>query len=87
MNAAPHPLKTTLTLLLVAEGQQKHHDSFDDAVSTVIESLFSEWGDERKADLYALLADRVQHDMPIGKMEEVVQRCLWDNQNHWEGRL
>lgn len=74
-----HPTMT-LTLLLVSEGMQhKYTNRFDDAVHEVLERLFTNWSDEKKADLYARLAERVTHDMPIAQMERAVDDCLCDN--------
>ncbi len=81
-----HPQATTVTLLLVAERQQRETPGLEEAAHVVLERYFTDWPDERKADLYALMAERVRGDMPSGKMEETVSRCLWDNENGWAAR-
>lgn len=72
---------TTLTLLLVSEGQQHKYTnaSFEDAVYEVVARLFTDWSDDKKADLYSRLAERVEHSMKIASMEAAVNDCLQDN--------
>ena len=81
-----HPESTTVTLMIVAERQHRYRPSLEESAATVLERYFQDWADEQKADLYALLAEKVKPNMTIGQMEEVVSRCLWDNQNNWAAR-
>lgn len=80
-----HPQATTVTLLLVAE-RQRETPGLEEAAYVVLDRYFADWPDEKKADLYALMAERVKGDMPLGKMEAAVSRCLWDNENGWAAR-
>lgn len=79
-----HPEATTVTLLLVAEKLQRK--GLEESAADVLEHYFRTMPDEQKVDLYALLAERLTAEMPLGQMEEAVSRCLWDNQNHWARR-
>lgn len=80
-----HPNTTAMSLLLMSP-QARWSDDFEGEVALVIESLFSEWTDERKADLYALLAEKVTPHMRLIDIEKVVSGALWDNCNNWGRR-
>ena len=87
-----HPHTTTVTLLIVAERQRLKYKDFDDqdrleySVQEVIKKFFDEWENERMADLYSLIAEKVKATMTMGQMEVTIEAALWANQNHWEGR-
>lgn len=81
-----HPNATTVSLLLIAEGQQRKGGTFEDDIADVLAAYFREWSDERKADLYALLAEKVKHDDKLADMQKVVSDCLWNNENNWAQR-
>lgn len=74
-----HPLTTTITLLIMAEPQSKR---LEDNVYQVLSHLIdlAEWSDERRADLYARLAERLKPDMTMLIMERVVEYCLIRNE-------
>lgn len=77
-----HQLATTITLLIIAERQQLklHADDhrFEYDIYNVIDRLtdLSGWADERKADLYARIAESVTADMRMQDMEVRVNRAL-----------
>lgn len=81
-----HPEAVTVTMMLVAARVQPNRPSLEEATADVLAAYFADWCDEQKADLYALLAEKVQASMTIGQMEQMVSRCLWDNQNEWTRR-
>lgn len=77
-----------MTLLLLAEklNQRDDHTGIEEAAHVVLAAYFRDWCDEQKADLYALLAEKVTADMPLAHMERIVSDCLWDNLNEWAKR-
>lgn len=76
-----HPLATTLALLILAESF--HEDELEYAAHVVLTKAVSlcDWSDERKADLYARLADTLERGMRFADMEKFVSLALWANQN------
>ena len=76
-------LTTTLTLLLVAEQNRAAGDteSFDYAIYDVVNHLvdLAGWSDEKKADLYAMLAECLHDKMRMVEIETHVRRCLIAN--------
>lgn len=79
-------LTTTLSLLLVAA--QAKPDDFEYRVAEIIQNLMdiSGWTDERKADLYALIAESVQADDGMLTIEKKVHTALQKNEAHFYGR-
>lgn len=75
-----HPLATTLAIILA------NRDDFDELLQASIEMLFDEYTDERKADLYAMLAERVTPQATFDALVDTVSRTLWDNENFWAAR-
>lgn len=80
-------LTTTLSLLMVAA--QAKPDDFEYRIAEIIQNLFDiqGWTDERKADLYALLADSVKADDTMLAIEKKVQTALHKNEAHFYGRV
>jgi len=80
-----HHLTTTLTLLLVA-AQAKSHE-FDYRIHEIINRLVDivGWTDERRADLYALLAESVEADDPMHVIDRKVADALTKNEEHFRG--
>jgi hypothetical protein len=80
-------LTTTLTLLLVA-AQSKAHE-FEYRVHEIINELvdIKGWSDERKADLYAMLAETVQADDRMIDIEKKVHAALQKNEARYYGRV
>lgn len=84
-----HALTTTLTLLIVAEGQQlrlhPEDHGFEHDVHHVINHLtdLGQWQDERKADLYARIVESVTAGMKFADMEKAIDRCLLGNVARW----
>ena len=72
-------LCTTLSLLLAAA--QRRASDFEYEVHEVIHRLIdlAQWSDERKADLYALLAESVRADDRLIEIERKVERALRAN--------
>lgn len=70
------PLRTTLTLLLVAA--QRRAEEFEFAVYEVIGRLvdLANWSDERRADLYATVAESVKADDRLTVIERKVGHAL-----------
>lgn len=80
-------LTTTLSLLMVAA--QAKPDDFEYRIAEIIQNLFDiqGWTGERKADLYALLADSVKADDTMLAIEKKVQTALHKNEAHFYGRV
>ena len=74
-----HPLCTTLTLLIAAN--QRKGTDLEFEIHEVIAKLtnLAEWSDEKKADLYARLAEDVKRDDRIVEIERKVSFALWAN--------
>lgn len=81
-----HPQAITVTLLLCAERTDRAFKGLEEAAHDVLARYFEDWCDEQKADLYALMAEKVHGNMTIGQMQAAVSDCLWDNQNEWLNR-
>jgi len=77
-----HPLCTTLALLLAAN--QHNASEFDYAIHEIIAHLtdLADWSDEKKADLYARLAESVTKDDRLVDIERKVSFALWQNDQH-----
>jgi hypothetical protein len=76
-----HPLCTTLALLLTAN--QRNTSDFDYAIHDIIAHLtdLADWSDEKKADLYARLAESVSKDDRLVDIERKVSVALWQNES------
>lgn len=79
-----HPYGLTLTLLIIAEKQQRKYadGTFEDAVYEVIDHAadLAGWSDERRADLYARIAESVTAADTLIVMENKINACLWKNE-------
>jgi hypothetical protein len=75
-----HPQAIALSLLITSARSTGCPD-VEQAAYKCIEVFFDEWSDDRKADLYALLAERVRPNMTMVDLQATVSRCLWDNEN------
>ncbi|CAB4241392.1 hypothetical protein UFOVP60_43 [uncultured Caudovirales phage] len=74
-----HPLCTTLTLLIAANQRKATDLEFE--IHEVIAKLayLAEWSDEKKADLYARLAETVKREDRIVEIERKVSFAMWQN--------
>lgn len=72
---------TQLALLL--HGFSLHHRELGESIHDSIEQLFRDWPDEKKADLYARLAERVEDGMGYFNIRAAVLDCLRDNQQEF----
>jgi hypothetical protein len=74
-----HPYALTLSLLIHAELLQRcGAQGFEAKIAHVLESYFLRRGytDEKLADLYALLAERLKPNMMHSEMRVVCSACL-----------
>jgi len=70
-----NPLTTALaTLLHVVDTTQNW-----EATADAIESICRDFGDERKADLYARLSEQLKADMPFAQKLSVIDVALQAN--------
>ena len=74
-----HPSSTTVACLIIAENTREGHLEY--AAHKVIDAYFDDWTDERKADLYALLAESLLLGDTFSAWEAKCSNALWDNQN------
>ena len=74
-----HPLCTTLALLIAAN--QRKATELEYEIHAVIAGLIdiAEWTDEKKADLYARLAESINKEDRIIDLERKVSFALWQN--------
>lgn len=84
-----HPLALTLSLLIKAEALHTAGvPDFEGSVHNVIARFLEERGftDEKKADLYALLVEKLTPDMSHGNMRRACSACLHVNDTYWSTR-
>lgn len=79
-----HSHSLTLSLLILSEGQQQHRatsGAMDHPAYEVIERavLLAGYSDERKADLYARMAESVDYRQPLAVVQRVISECLHAN--------
>lgn len=74
-----HPLTTTITLLIAAN--QRSTNDLEYEIHEVIARLtdIADWSDEKKADLYARLAESISREDRIIDIERKVSFALWQN--------
>lgn len=75
-----HPCTHVLALLLSPSADRQ--DDYE-VVAGAIEALFSDYPDERKADLYALIADTVKMDMTFEARVAACNVALTSNEARW----
>lgn len=68
---------TQLTLLL--QGARSFEEDLGQDLYEIMKNMFMDWHDEKKADLYARLAERVERGMGYFNMRQAVVDCLTDN--------
>lgn len=78
-----HPHTTTLTLLIMAQQFQNKDLEYNCYEVLSKAADLAGWPDVQKADLYAMLAERLDERMTMGQMELVIDRALWDNTNRF----
>ena len=71
-----------LTIALLIAAQQKFHAELEHAVSDVLEKAteIAGYSDERKADLYALIAESLDGSETMIMLEQKINTCLWKNE-------
>lgn len=79
-----HPEAMTVATLVWSGRNQP---GLEESVAEGIALYFEGWPDEQKADLYALMAEKLTEDQPYDVFVGVVSDCLWDNLNHWARRM
>ena len=72
-----HPQTTALTTLLYGKPEDF------EATARAIAVLFTGYSEERKADLYALIAERVHGRMGFTELSEAVDYCLLKNERYF----
>lgn len=75
------PAATQLTLLLV--GFMTNHRELGESIHDAIALQFAEWPDEKKADLYARIAERVEDGMSYFSTRAAVLDCIRDNEQEF----
>lgn len=80
---ARHPLATTLALLIYARRAEGPESSTHDVLCHLAD--IADWSDERKADLYALIAESVTAADPFFMVDAKVNDALWTNED-WARR-
>jgi len=72
-----HPRTTALATLLAKAKTEPEELS---KTALAIEQMFSDWSDERKADLYALVEHAIRDDMTFAEVQTSLDLCLIRNQ-------
>ena len=77
-----HPLCTTLSLLIAAN--QRKGTGLEYEIHAVIAGLvdIAGWTGEKKADLYARLAESINKEDRIIDLERKVSSALWQNEQY-----
>ena len=81
----PHPMALPIALLIHAE--QKHHTTFEYAVYEVLNTYMAlkGWPDEKRADLYAQLAEKLEPNLGMLQKEDTINVCLWSTERKLNG--
>lgn len=72
-----HPRATLLAATILTA--RRDEEQLDFPVAAVLAELFDDWSDERKADLYARLAERLPADAKLIEAERICSNCLREN--------
>lgn len=77
-----HPMSTSLALLIAANQRKGTDLGFE--IHEVIERLvdLSDWADEKKADLYARLAESINREDRFVDLERKTSFALWQNEQY-----
>lgn len=59
----------------------RKEEGLDYAAHTILEEYAGDWEDERKADLYALIAESVSDTMPFPAVVEAVAEAMRRNED------
>jgi hypothetical protein len=76
-----HRLTHTLATTLAGAKDVEEYDG----VAAAIEALTEDFGDERKADLYALIHESVNRDMSFVELSGAVDAALQKNERRFLG--
>ena len=66
-------------IMAVLFSAHKDQDMLDEEIYSSVAELLDDWPDERKADLYARLAERIDPLMSFSGMQQAIQDCFDDN--------
>lgn len=72
-----HPRATLLAATLLTAKREEEQLAYP--VHAVLEELHSDWREERRADLYARLAEGLPAGAKFIEAERIVSRCLREN--------
>lgn len=77
-----HPHALTLALLIA--GYQRYGD-IEERTHDIIEKCddLAGYTDERKADLYARIVEKVHAAMRVIDLENAINQCLWQNEREF----
>lgn len=81
-----HRYSLTVALLIISEGMQpQYKEQLEHPAYEVLERsiLLAGFSDERKADLYARMAERVDHRQPLTVVQRTVSDCLFENEREF----
>lgn len=80
-----HPMALTITLLIMAE--QRQHTTFEYAIYEVLNQymVIKEWPEEKRADLYAQLAEKLNAKSSMIHIEQVVSDSLFKTEERFNG--
>jgi hypothetical protein len=79
-----HSGALTLTLLIMSESMQpRYRDALEHPAYEVLERACSGYTDEKKADLYARLAERVRGSEPMLVLQKAVSDCMFENDKEY----
>jgi hypothetical protein len=78
-----HPLAAGLALVIYAENCKDSELEYGvhEVLTRSVDMIG--WSDTRKADLYAMLAERLDKGMTFHMFESCINKTLWDNQNRF----
>lgn len=74
---------SSTSLAVVLWAGKEDEDSLPYKVYEVLADMFEGWPDDRRADLYALLAESLSASMTFEDFEHTVNVCLTKNAAHF----
>lgn len=66
-------------IMAVLFSAHKEQDMLDEEIYSSVAELLADWSDDRKADLYARLQERIDPLMSFTSMQQAIQDCFDDN--------
>lgn len=85
MIGTPHPMALPIVLLIIAE--QRQHTTFEYAIYEVLNRYMElkNWPEEKRADLYAQMAEQVKVSNSMIVNQQIISNCIWRTEAKFNG--